>query len=54
MHDLAGKYRLEYMLVSYFHEVYKKISDYTTMSTSLPKQIMIDESRHLADLVQDC
>jgi hypothetical protein len=51
---LIEKYGLDIMARDYTQEVFKKILDYTSMAIANPRQILLGNDDHLADLVADC
>jgi hypothetical protein len=54
LNNLSEKYATQFLAREHSQEVYKKISDYTSISIANPRQVMFEAEKHLADLVTEC
>jgi len=51
--NVRRKYEVEEETSDFLHDFFKTVSEYTTLVTSNPKQIMLEEPKHLADYISE-
>jgi len=54
LNDIVREFKLDQETIDALYEVFKKVSDYTEIITSNPKQLMLDAPKHLADYITEC